>query len=46
MASKKDQAKKLSRIEQEAIKDVEKAFGIKIYTSRQELQKALKKLGK
>ncbi|MCM8762873.1 MAG: hypothetical protein NC936_05035 [Candidatus Omnitrophica bacterium] len=39
---KKNQDPKLSRIEQEAFREIGKAFGIKVYFSRQELKKALK----
>lgn len=42
LASKKNQDPKLSRIEQEGLREIEKAFGIKVYSSRQELQEALK----
>jgi len=42
LAYKKTQKPKSSRIEQEAIKEIEKIFGIKVYSSRQELKKALK----
>jgi len=39
---KKNRDPKLSRIEQEVLKDIEKAFGIKVYSNRQELEKVLK----
>jgi hypothetical protein len=39
---KKNLYPKLSRIEQEVLKDIEKVFGIKVYSNRQELKKALK----
>ena len=42
MRLKKNLYPKLSRIEQEVLKDIEKAFGIKVYSSRQELKEALK----
>jgi len=42
LTSKKNQHPKLSRIEQEALKKIEKAFGIKVYSNRQELKEALK----
>ena len=42
MRPKKNRDPKLSRIEQEVLKDIEKAFGIKVYSNRQELEKVLK----
>lgn len=42
MASKKNRHPKPCRIEQEALKDIERVFGIKVYPSRQELKEALK----
>lgn len=42
MASRKSRGPKPSRIEQEVLKEMEKAFGIKVYSSRQELKEALK----
>jgi len=42
LAPKKNRNPKPSRLEQETLKDIEKAFGIKIYSSRQELKEALK----
>lgn len=46
MAHKEDQKPKLSRLEQEVFKEIEKIFGIKVYLSRQELKKALIKSNK
>lgn len=46
LAPKKDRDPKPSRIEQEVLKEMEKAFGIKVYSNRQELKKALIKSNK
>lgn len=43
LALKKTRDQRLSRIEQKVLKDIEKAFGIKVYSSRQELKEALAK---